>query len=604
MALGSQSSSWWWRKKLSKLRRTKSLTEAETFPSAATTSASTTTITSLSDTTSSRRDTAVDNQNIVRTKKNLHDDGDRSHLFSPLSSQSSAWTLPRSKDTDDVDVDVDVDTVVGDGGNENHVHGHQIKFHISQLKVNSEDEILHRQNEPDASQETIPQWAVGAWSQVEDGTSKWLNTYVINTSSDGEWHFRTLFVAEVSILPFVLAFFFITTWVLNRNTHIRKTKGSTIITSNRAVWGYNYIDDDDDVDDDEDGDDIDGQGSGRNGSERDGPQSVYPEASVVGEEEQDSKQHRRKSGMIHARDSTVRNNKLSKKRQSIQAKLQSYSVERDDDHTLVSIPDVIEEEKSDFEDESGFTLPGDQRIVSSKLFLSQEKKEIWKIVKGKIPVFSYFNQHAMQMCIENFEYVDLKKKGDSLWKADSFDGSLYFVVKGKVRVNFHSFKSPESEDTSSNNHDMILTWPNQPDKVTSTSIDHEAGTVVTSLLALCEGMVQAHLRDLHHPLARLVGKTLTDTSAYALEDDTKLLKVPSSCFSKIMDTFPGTALRVLQTVLSRTQRVTVQILVKTCGLRRELIRLPSSNLSSLLKPKKRKIGTMEVGIRLPRQTHL
>ena len=58
----------------------------------------------------------------------------------------------------------------------------------------------------------------------------WLNKYVIYPSSgdNQDWHFRTLFVAEMSIIPIVLPFVFVFWWIVNRNAHLRKTKGSSI----------------------------------------------------------------------------------------------------------------------------------------------------------------------------------------------------------------------------------------------------------------------------------------------------------------------------------------------------------------------------------------
>ena len=89
-------------------------------------------------------------------------------------------------------------------------------------------------------------------TNIQKATSIWLNTFVIKTNTnnnsninnnnqasflqdtsthhDGEsWHFRTLFVAEITVMPFLIAFLLISFWLLNRNTHIKKTKGTTIV---------------------------------------------------------------------------------------------------------------------------------------------------------------------------------------------------------------------------------------------------------------------------------------------------------------------------------------------------------------------------------------
>lgn len=380
----------------------------------------------------------------------------------------------------------------------------------------------------------LADWATTAWYQLQGAASTWLQRHVINTTNDKEWHFRTLFVAEVSILPFLLAFVFISFWLLNRNTHIRKTKGTAVPRRRDAQSRYE--------DDQEDENNVEIE-------DEDGAESLANSRS---------------------------SNKQSKKRMNIQAKLRAYDVERDDDNTLVSL-DALED--SDYEEElliqpsspSSSSLPAGLHPLSpstaSKQFLSKEKKEIWKIVNGQIPIFSYFNQEAMQMCMEYIEYVDLKSAGDSLWKEGTFDGSLYYVLNGKVNVTFHNFESP------------------QPNESRLASVEHEAGSVVTSLLALCEGMVQAHLKG-KSPLARFVGEALNGTSAVASKDGTRLLRVPPACFCSILERFPDTVLRVVQTVLNRDSRITVQILVRTCGLRQELLRPRSKELREMALPKK------------------
>ena len=89
-------------------------------------------------------------------------------------------------------------------------------------------------------------WCGKLCSNLHRAASAWLNTFVISISpNNGEWHFRTLFVAEITILPVVLSFLFVFWWVLNRNTRMRKTKGSSIP----------HKEDDSDNDDEDDDDD-------------------------------------------------------------------------------------------------------------------------------------------------------------------------------------------------------------------------------------------------------------------------------------------------------------------------------------------------------------
>jgi lysophospholipid hydrolase len=202
--------------------------------------------------------------------------------------------------------------------------------------------------------------------------------------------------------------------------------------------------------------------------------------------------------------------------------------------------------------------------------LSREKVNLFKIVR-EIPILSYFNEEAMQICMEYVEYFDFDgtavgpdhqtKIKRMLWEEDQFDGSLYYIVSGRVYVHFHDFAAGSMDPSSSSS-----TGPDgrEPVKVT-----HEAGTVVTSLLSVIEGMVKWHLID-KKLVDRLGGFPLRRTSAYT-DGPTKIIRVPPECFSKILDRFPETVLRIIQTTLNRTQRVTVQTLVRTCGLREELL---------------------------------
>ena len=326
----------------------------------------------------------------------------------------------------------------------------------------------------------------------------WLNKYVIYPSSgdNQDWHFRTLFVAEMSIIPIVLPFVFVFWWIVNRNAHLRKTKGSSIpLRENREE-----------------------------------------------EEEAGDK---------------FRNN---------MAFLKPYSVELendDDGETYISMESYFED--SDFEDASESLVSNFKRIENNtsqtEMFLSKEKQNLWKVMK-ELPVFSFFNEEAIQICLNEVEYVNLGKSNEFLWKQGEFDGSLFYIMKGKVKVNFLDFKAPS-------------TYQRGKGKETACVV-HEEETVITSQLALIEGMVQHHLGGKSSSLGRFVGLALNQTTAQAMADNTRLLRIPPSCFSRILDRFPDTMLRIIQTTLRRTQRITAQTLVRCCGLRQELL-VPKHN---------------------------
>jgi CRP-like cAMP-binding protein len=432
------------------------------------------------------------------------------------------------------------------------------------------DDIINIENEVHNSF----RWTVVLWSKLKAAISTWLTTFVIHKSNSAEeWHFRTIFVAEVTILPFVLLFGIVSFWLLNRNTHIRKTKGSTIqLKGDRGETRNKYLtddgddddeeDDDVDVDEDEDDDGVSTQGGNDNNS-------ALCQAAV--------------SRLVSRK--TLHNRKhMTSIRQAIHARLKAYDVEYDDDEMGLEESDCDDDERdqpvpllksSDAPVPTHSKTDDDTDFDDSKVFLSNEKIGLWKIVK-EIPLFSYFNEDAMQICMEFVEYVDLELAGDSVWKRGGYDGSLYFVVNGGVHVQFHDFdvsamdqRERQSDCCSSSTEQKSL-------RKEPATFTHVAGTVVTSLLASLEGMVHHHLQGMNSLGNSFVGAAMRETSAKAASDGTRLIRVPPACFCRVLDRFPDTVLRIIQTVLNRTQRVTVQTLVRTCGLREELL-APSSN---------------------------
>ena len=351
----------------------------------------------------------------------------------------------------------------------------------------------------------------------------WLKTFVIKKSPENteEWHFRTLFVAEITILPVVLIFVFVFWWVVNRNVRLRKTKGSSIPLKEVREEEDGTFNGDDYSDDDYSDDD----------------QSIDVRDDRAGTKSQRPRRRRKK----------------------MQALLKAYTVELDydecDNDTFISRESYLEE--SDCEED----LPATSNLrttqddtATTRMFLSKEKLKLWKVVK-EIPIFSFLNEEAMEICMNGVEYIDLNQKDDFLWKEGKFDGSLFYVVKGRVRVNFLDFRAPSANQRSRE----------------VASVVHEQDTVVTSQLALVEGMVRHYLSERSNSISRFVGLALNKTTAQTTVDNTLLLRIPPSCFSRILDRFPDTILRIIQTTLNRTQRVTVQTLVRCCGLRQELL---------------------------------
>jgi len=361
--------------------------------------------------------------------------------------------------------------------------------------------------------------------------SVWLRTFVIKQKSSEDWQFRTLFVAEITILPLIILFLVVSWWAVNRNVRMKKTKGSSI--PHKQDWFEDFYGDGEYEDEDEDD---------------------YEHLTKTDDRESNTQRSRKR----RTRSSSV-------KRQEIQALLKAYTVEIDEDEfdneTILSGGSYMEE--SDYEDDTHHSKirksPIKAEQITTQMFLSKEKIRFWKVLR-EIPNFTFFNEEAMEMCLNEVEHVELSTNGDFLWKEGCFDGSLYYVVKGRVRVNFLDFRAP-------------FTMGRGPGGGTesSASVLHEPDTVVTSQLALMEGMVRYYLHERNNLLDQYLGQAMKRTTAQVVTDQTCLLRIPSSCFSKILDRYPETVLRIMQTTLNRTQRVTVQTLIRCCGLRQELL---------------------------------
>jgi lysophospholipid hydrolase len=277
--------------------------------------------------------------------------------------------------------------------------------------------------------------------------------------------------------------------------------------------------------------------------------------------------------------------KAKSRRHGIQAILNTFDLENDEeDETFLSVDVPVELEDSDYEgdDPDAPVRPSS----TSGVFLSKEKKNLFKIVR-EIPILSYFSEEAIEICMEYVEYVNLdgSHAKKMLWDMDQFDGSLYYIVEGRIHVNFHEFtarpmgRSENTPDSASGSSFQ------KQQAVEAVKVTHEAGTVVTSLLSMMEGMVRCNLKERGLAPGKFVGLPLRRTSAYS-DGPASVIRIPPICFSRILDRFPDIVLRVVQTALNRTQRVTVQTLVRTCGLREELLVPVDKQVQALMSPKK------------------
>jgi lysophospholipid hydrolase len=400
-----------------------------------------------------------------------------------------------------------------------------------------------------------------------------LTRYIICVSSNGtgggdaeqqqgdtKWHFRSWFVAELTMVNMSVLFLLVFFWALNRNAHIRPTKGSKIThkpTSSRTM--------DDGTDE-----------SSSHDSSSDKKEFLADADSDVDADADDAaaaslpelKQQQRR-----------RSKSKQRKRVSIYKSLRDYSTENDEDEDQdgstyynngeFDLASIASDASQEFES-STTQIPTTPTTPSTpaaneNVILSLERKSLLKVAK-KIKVLSYLNEQAFQMCMDHVEYVTVAK-GQFLFDRHSnqFDGSLYAVVSGKIRVRFHEFPASEDGDDEDDEEDA------GQERVSGFSAG--PGDVVTALLALLMGLV-------HHERQRTGDETMDDAmpsasgiSAQAVGnfETTQVIRVPPQCFAAVLRQFPADVHRIAQTVLCRAQRVMVQILVTTLGLRKELL---------------------------------
>jgi len=366
------------------------------------------------------------------------------------------------------------------------------------------------------------------------------------TTSDGEsstsptspsspsWHLSRWFVAEATVFNMTVLFFALFFWVINRQTHIKKTKGSVIIHKRDVPSQGDDENDSDEMEVDDDDDD--------EMTQNNLPNEALDESAVAGGgEHKKSRQSRAPSVLTQKQDKCYR-------------ALIQYDTDKDEDDD--GEPSSMEQKRRRKTKKLQQQIPGPDQPLS-------EKQRLINIV-AKIKVFSYLNEEALNVCMSSVEYVDVAM-GKYLFERDKFDGSFYVVVSGSVRCRFHDFYLPDSEpsdeddtseDASSNDSRRLFGLTSGP------------GQVVTPLLAMLTGLA-------HHSQKKDGGVNTmpfaSSLSCMASSNNTRLIRLPPSCFIDVLNKYPADVHRIAQTVLCRIQRVTTQTLVRSLGLRKELL---------------------------------
>ncbi|KAL3933891.1 MAG: hypothetical protein SGBAC_010206, partial [Bacillariaceae sp.] len=357
--------------------------------------------------------------------------------------------------------------------------------------------------------------------------------------TNASWHFRSLFVVEATLFNMTTVLMFLFFWVINRNTHLRPTRGTTIVRK-PTVSIEDDLDDSSVVDSSDDEDDHEGE-----------EDDVIPDGNIVPARGSVVSLASPRKGR---RRSSVKSTRISKRLSTMQ-RLVAYGIEQgDDDDGWDSTS-----EAEDLDDEVG------------KLDYGRALKDLLRVTR----TLGYMNEKALTVCAKSAEYQTYQK-GDQIFDADTFSGAMYGLVSGKVELIFHDFEMHEdfvedlpciegSDDDQSYNSNGT-TEVRQPLKLIL-----GPNKQITSTLALFWGMIR-NVQD----ASKLNGDSMQKKyplriSARAISDNTEVIRISTECLSRVLQEHPVDIFRLSGTVLNRLQRITVQTLVKTLGLREDLL---------------------------------
>ena len=172
----------------------------------------------------------------------------------------------------------------------------------------------------------------------------------------------------------------------------------------------------------------------------------------------------------------------------------------EDDMESADLSDYDTDEDDDDEEESA-----NRNAEFLRRFPAEKRRDVRNLthIVSSMEVFSYLSDAAFVQCLEYMEYVDLKE-GMVLFDEQSYDGSLYAVVSGRVDCRFEfvpTFTTNTNGDTNTGRPKHIFSVPsfeeyedddNNSDDVPSPFISFTAGDgdVVTSLLSMLTGLVR------------------------------------------------------------------------------------------------------------------
>lgn len=296
-----------------------------------------------------------------------------------------------------------------------------------------------------------------------------------------------------------------------------------------------------------------------------------------GDDDEDEDSYEVESPFLHPR--TERDSDLFSSRKIVRNQSLDFSAMCDQNDLENSDIEMSDSEHEDGNfDGISFGDDDNKAMVHAPLkSLQKSMKEDMMMFLSTMNVFSYLSDVAFKELSKDMRYIDLPEVGspiryqmtdnDKVSSAnvdDSIlDGSFYIVITGSVQcicqfedTNMAELYSNYKSSTSSDQTKLQITLG--------------PGELVTSQLAMLSDLIcwyqeRNGIKDQSsmstHPVR---------VNAYTTEKNTRLICVPSVSFLSILDKFPHEVHQIAQTILARTQRVTMLTLVKSLGLINEV----------------------------------
>ncbi len=229
-------------------------------------------------------------------------------------------------------------------------------------------------------------------------------------------------------------------------------------------------------------------------------------------------------------------------------------------------------------DGTGFGDDDNKAMVHTPLkSLRKSMKEDMMMFLSTMNVFSYLSDVAFKELSKDMRYIDLPEVGSPIRYQNSdndkvtsvnaddsiLDGSFYIVITGSVQC-ICQFEDANMAELYSNYKSS--TSPDQ----TKLQIKLGPGELVTSQLAMLSDLIRWYQERNGIKDKSSMSTHPVRVNAYTTEKNTRLICVPSVSFLSILEKFPHEVHQIAQTILARTQRVTMLTLVKSLGLINEV----------------------------------